>query len=90
MNDRQLLDGRGIAPKKSLGQNFLHDPHTLEKIVAANPKQAAEIESGKHQTAMWFVGQIMKEMKGKADPQSVTQVIAERFGIDPGLLQKKK
>lgn len=34
MNDRELLQQHGIAPKKSLGQNFLHDPHVLEKIVA--------------------------------------------------------
>lgn len=48
MNDRQLLDGQGIAPKKSLGQNFLHDPHTLEKIVALAelPTGATVLEIG--------------------------------------------
>jgi 16S rRNA A1518/A1519 N6-dimethyltransferase RsmA/KsgA/DIM1 with predicted DNA glycosylase/AP lyase activity len=35
MNDRQLLELHGISPKKSLGQNFLHDPNTLEKIVVS-------------------------------------------------------
>ena len=35
VNDRERLAQHGIRPKKSLGQNFLHDPHTLEKIVAA-------------------------------------------------------
>lgn len=34
MNPRELLDEYGILPKKSLGQNFMHDPNTLEKIVA--------------------------------------------------------
>lgn len=34
MSDRVRLEWHGIAPKKSLGQNFLHDPHLLEKIVA--------------------------------------------------------
>lgn len=33
-NPKALLDLHEIAPKKSLGQNFLHDPNTLEKIVA--------------------------------------------------------
>ena len=33
-NPKQLLDQHGIHPKKRLGQNFLHDPNTLEKIVA--------------------------------------------------------
>ncbi len=48
MNDRQFLDGRGIAPKKSLGQNFLHDPYTLEKIVALAelPPGATVLEIG--------------------------------------------
>ena len=35
MNDRERLTRHGIRPKKSLGQNFLHDPYALEKIVAA-------------------------------------------------------
>ena len=35
MNDRLVLAQHGISPKKSLGQNFLHDPNTLEKIVAS-------------------------------------------------------
>ncbi|HLY28486.1 MAG TPA: 16S rRNA (adenine(1518)-N(6)/adenine(1519)-N(6))-dimethyltransferase RsmA [Aggregatilineales bacterium] len=33
MNPKFLLDTRHIDPKKSLGQNFLHDPNALEKIV---------------------------------------------------------
>jgi 16S rRNA (adenine1518-N6/adenine1519-N6)-dimethyltransferase len=33
MSDRLLLERYGITPKKSLGQNFLHDPNALEKIV---------------------------------------------------------
>lgn len=33
MNPRYLLESFEIAPKKSLGQNFLHDPNLLEKIV---------------------------------------------------------
>lgn len=34
MNPKYLLDTFNIDPKKSLGQNFLHDPQALEKIVA--------------------------------------------------------
>ena len=32
-NPKQLLDQHEINPKKSLGQNFIHDPNILEKIV---------------------------------------------------------
>jgi 16S rRNA (adenine1518-N6/adenine1519-N6)-dimethyltransferase len=34
MNPKYLMDTFNIGPKKSLGQNFLHDPNTLEKIIA--------------------------------------------------------
>lgn len=34
MNPRELLENYGVLPKKSLGQNFLHDPNLLDKIVA--------------------------------------------------------
>lgn len=48
MNDREWLDRHAITPKKSLGQNFLHDPHTLEKIVALAelPPEATVLEIG--------------------------------------------
>lgn len=32
-NPRQLLDAYAVQPKKGLGQNFLFDPNTLQKIV---------------------------------------------------------
>jgi 16S rRNA (adenine1518-N6/adenine1519-N6)-dimethyltransferase len=34
MNPKELVEAYGIEPKKSLGQNFLHDPNALDKIVA--------------------------------------------------------
>jgi 16S rRNA (adenine1518-N6/adenine1519-N6)-dimethyltransferase len=34
MNPKELIEAYGIEPKKSLGQNFLHDPNALDKIVA--------------------------------------------------------
>ncbi len=34
VNPKHLMDAHEIDPKKSLGQNFLHDPNALEKIVA--------------------------------------------------------
>lgn len=32
-NPKDLMDVHALQPKKSLGQNFLHDPNTLRKIV---------------------------------------------------------
>ncbi len=35
MNPKALLEEHGIHPSRALGQNFLHDPGALQKIVAA-------------------------------------------------------
>ena len=35
MNPKYLMDMFSLTPKKSLGQNFLHDPQAMEKIVAS-------------------------------------------------------
>lgn len=45
---KQLLESLGIAPKKSLGQNFLHDPNTLNALVEAAqlPENATVLEIG--------------------------------------------
>jgi 16S rRNA (adenine1518-N6/adenine1519-N6)-dimethyltransferase len=32
-NPRLVLEAHGIFPKKKLGQNFLHDPNSLQKII---------------------------------------------------------
>jgi len=39
---KALLDSYDILPKKSLGQNFMHDPNALEKIVAAAELQSTD------------------------------------------------
>ncbi len=39
---RALLERHNIQPKKSLGQNFLHDPGVLDKITAAADLTAAD------------------------------------------------
>ena len=40
---KSLLDSHGILPKKSLGQNFMHDPNTLNKIVRAAQIRPADV-----------------------------------------------
>jgi 16S rRNA (adenine1518-N6/adenine1519-N6)-dimethyltransferase len=39
---RQLLEAQGIQLTKSLGQNFLHDAHQLERIVAAGELESTD------------------------------------------------
>ncbi len=43
ISPKALLDSYNLLPKKSLGQNFMHDPKSLEKIVAAADVQAGDV-----------------------------------------------
>ncbi|MCY3779463.1 MAG: 16S rRNA (adenine(1518)-N(6)/adenine(1519)-N(6))-dimethyltransferase RsmA [Chloroflexi bacterium] len=43
ISPKALLDSHGVQPKKSLGQNFMHDPNMLQKIVDAADVQAGDI-----------------------------------------------
>ncbi len=42
MNPKLLLEQYGLDAKKSLGQNFLHDPNVLEKIVSLSDVTAQD------------------------------------------------
>ena len=39
---RELAERLGVRPTKALGQNFVHDPNTIRRIV-----RAAELEPGR-------------------------------------------
>jgi aspartyl-tRNA(Asn)/glutamyl-tRNA(Gln) amidotransferase subunit B len=47
----------------------------IDKIVAANPGQVAQFQSGKDKVFGFFVGQVMKASKGKANPAQVNELL---------------
>ena len=48
-----------------------------EKVIADNPKAVADYRGGKGKALGSLVGQIMKAMKGKANPQTVNEMLQE-------------
>lgn len=52
---------------------------TVEKVLADNPQSVADYRSGKEKALGFLVGQTMKAMKGKADPQAVNRMLKERI-----------
>lgn len=48
-----------------------------EKIIAASPDEVAAYRGGKDSLMGWFVGQVMREMRGKADAKLARKVLAE-------------
>lgn len=51
----------------------------IEDVIAANPGQAAEYRAGKEKLLGFFVGQVMKVSKGKANPGLVNQILKDKL-----------
>ena len=51
----------------------------VEKILDANPGQVAAYKGGKEGLVGFFVGQVMKETQGKADPRAVSELVREKL-----------
>lgn len=71
-----------IVEEKGLKQ--VSDTSELEAIVdrvlAANPAQVEQYKAGKTKVAGFFVGQVMKETRGQANPQVVNELLAKKLG----------
>ncbi len=73
----------GFSAEPYLAQEAVSDTSELEpivaRIIAANPGQAAAYRSGKEGLLGFFVGQVMKETQGKANPRVVNELVRERL-----------
>jgi aspartyl-tRNA(Asn)/glutamyl-tRNA(Gln) amidotransferase subunit B len=47
------------------------------EVLAENPEQVASYQRGKVTLIGWFVGQVMKKSRGKADPQLAKSILEE-------------
>ncbi len=73
---------REIVAEKGLAQ--ISDPEKIaavvRKVMVANPKQVEQYRKGKKATLGWFVGQVMNETGGQANPQLVQEVLKKELG----------
>ena len=84
----QKLRGTGARAEdvvKAEGMAQVSDVALLESIVqnilAANPKQAEAVRGGKTGVLGFFVGQVMKETKGSANPALVNEILKKALGL---------
>jgi len=72
---------QAIVDQKGLVQ--VSDVSALEKIVDTilekTPQEVAAYKNGKTKLMGFFVGQVMRETKGKADPKIVNQLLQEKL-----------
>lgn len=68
-----------IVEKKGLSQITDVDAirKMVEEVVANNPNQVEQYKSGKTNIIGFFVGQIMKATKGRANPKTVNEILLE-------------
>lgn len=52
---------------------------SVEAVLNANPKTVEEYLSGKTKVLGFLVGQVMKQMRGKANPEKVSELLAEQL-----------
>jgi len=74
-------DPQQIVEKEGLIQQS--DPKELEKIVleviSKNHDKVAQYKSGKVKLFGYFVGEVMKVSKGKANPQLVNEILKTKL-----------
>lgn len=74
-NPEELVKTRGLGQVSdtSVLEGF------VDQVIAANPKSVEDFKAGKQAAAGFFVGQVMKLSKGKADPKMVGALIARKL-----------
>ncbi len=76
----------GVEPVKYVEENgllMLNDDSlvsdTIDEVIANNPKSIEDYKSGKEKAFGFLVGQTMKALKGKANPQAVNKILKEKL-----------
>jgi aspartyl-tRNA(Asn)/glutamyl-tRNA(Gln) amidotransferase subunit B len=51
----------------------------IDEVVDANPGQVEQYRAGKDKVLGWFVGQVMKASRGKANPEQVNELLRQKL-----------
>ncbi len=72
-----------VALAQSLNLMLLSDTsglaEAMDRLMAQSPQEVKRYQQGKKKLLGYFVGQLMREFKGKADPQEVNRVVREKL-----------
>lgn len=72
-NASEIIEKQGLSQISDEGAL----KEIVQKVVTSNPEQVNAYKSGKTQLFGFFVGQVMKETKGRANPQTVNSLLKE-------------
>jgi glutaminyl-tRNA synthetase len=76
--------GRPAALVERLGLQQVSDPAAIapavERVISTNAAKAEEYRAGKTGLLGFFIGQVMRETGGTANPELVRELVTERLG----------
>ncbi|KQY30863.1 glutamyl-tRNA amidotransferase [Caulobacter sp. Root487D2Y] len=72
----QIVEARGLVQINDTGAIEA----AIDTLIAANPDKAEAVKE-KPQAIGWFVGQVMKETGGKANPATVNELLRSKLGF---------
>jgi len=73
---RAVVEARGLRQVTDTGAIDA----AIEAVIAANPAKVEEVKA-KPKLAAWFVGQVMKQTGGKANPAAVNAALKARLNL---------
>src|SRR5204862_4235372 len=73
------LDAEAVLAEQVVADTSELEP-LVERILADSPGQVAAYKGGKQGLLGYFVGQVMKETQGKADPRVVNELVRTKLG----------
>jgi aspartyl-tRNA(Asn)/glutamyl-tRNA(Gln) amidotransferase subunit B len=74
-NADDIIEARGLKQITDSGAI----ESLIDEVIAANPDQVEQFRAGKVKVLGFFVGQIMKQSKGKANPGQVNHMLREKL-----------
>jgi aspartyl-tRNA(Asn)/glutamyl-tRNA(Gln) amidotransferase subunit B len=72
-----IVETRGLRQVSDSGEL----EHLIDRLIAANPGQAESVRS-RPQAIGWFVGQVMRDTQGKANPGVVNGLLRAKLGVE--------
>jgi glutaminyl-tRNA synthetase len=74
-NPKKIVETKGLT---QISDNSQLEP-IVNKVIANNPENLAKYKEGKTSLLGFFVGQVMKETQGKANPKLVNDIILKKL-----------
>jgi aspartyl-tRNA(Asn)/glutamyl-tRNA(Gln) amidotransferase subunit B len=73
---KQIVEEKGLV--QITDTDAIDD--VISKVITDNPKEVEAYKNGKTKLMGFFVGQVMRETKGKANPKLVNEILKEKLG----------